>query len=314
MPSSGPQTLSRYHGSLLGAAVCDALGAPVEFKRPGSFPKVTDFLAGGTWGLPAGAWTDDTSMLLCLAESLVERQGFDAVDQLERYCLWYRKGHLSSVGRCFDIGSGTRAALHRFERTREPECGEPHGGGNGGLMRLAPVPLAFARDAGRAIDFAALSSRTTHGASEASDAARYFAGLIVGAVRGESKETLLAEHYCPVPGLWDREPLHPKVVEISRGSFKRKQPPQINAGGYVIPALEAALWAFHTTTTFESGAIAAVNLGDDSDSVGCIFGQLAGAYYGVEGIPERWLSGLVKRDLIEGFAHRLHKLAEAWNR
>ena len=130
--------VDRYRGCLLGLAVGDALGTTLEFQPPGSFEPTADKVGGGPFRLKPGQWTDDTSMALCLAESLIERRGFDPVDQLERYCCWYRTGHLSSTGRCFDIGSTTRAALHRFERTREPCCGstDPATAGNGSIMRL----------------------------------------------------------------------------------------------------------------------------------------------------------------------------------
>ena len=137
---------NRFRGSLLGLAVGDAIGTSVEFQPPGTFPPVTDMLGGGPFGLPVGAWTDDTSMALCLAESLVERRGFDPVDQLQRYLRWYREGHWSSTGRCFDIGIATRVALDDFERTGETNPGDayPTLGGNGPLMKLAPVSLAYA--------------------------------------------------------------------------------------------------------------------------------------------------------------------------
>ena len=142
--------IARYRGILLGLAAGDALGTTLEFRRPGTFAPIADIVGGGPFNLPAGAWTDDTSMALCLAESLIERRGFDPVDQLERYVRWYRLGHLSSTGNCFDIGNTVRAALNRFERTREPYCGstDPMAAGNGSIMRLAPWMrwrLAFAR-------------------------------------------------------------------------------------------------------------------------------------------------------------------------
>jgi ADP-ribosylglycohydrolase len=145
-------------------------------------------LVGGGFDLPVGAWTDDTSMALCLGESLIECGGFDPADQLERYVRWWHEGHLSSTGRCFDIGGTVRNALLRFERTRDPESGstDPSTAGNGSLMRLAPVVLAFAPNARDAVQMAAASSRTTHAAREAVDACRYLAGLIAGALRGES--------------------------------------------------------------------------------------------------------------------------------
>ncbi len=123
-------------------------------------------------------------MALCLAESLIERKGFDPIDQLERYVRWYREGHLSSTGRCFDIGGTVRSALIQFERTREPYCGptDPNSAGNGSIMRLAPVPMFYARNPLEAIEKSAASSKTTHGALTAGDACRYLGALIVGAI------------------------------------------------------------------------------------------------------------------------------------
>src|SRR5262245_37765321 len=172
---------ARYRGALLGLAAGDAVGTTVEFEQPGSFAPVTDMVGGGPFDLRPGEWTDDTSMALCLAESLIARGGFDPVDQLARYVRWYREGHLSSTGSCFDIGNATAAALHRFERTGDPYCGsaDPHSAGNGSLMRLAPAPLAYAGDPVAAIERAGESSRTTHGTATAVDACRYFGALLV---------------------------------------------------------------------------------------------------------------------------------------
>ena len=238
--------VDRFRGALLGLAVGDAIGTSVEFSPPGSFAPVTDMVGGGPFNLPAGAWTDDTSMALCLAESLIACEGFDPVDQLTRYVRWYRDGHLSSTGTCFDIGTATRQALHRFERTGEPFPGDadPDAAGNGPLMKLAPVPLAFAEHPETAITCAGESSRTTHGAPQAIDASRYFAGLLVGALSSVPVSQLLHQGaYEPVPGMWGEAPLHPEIAEVAAGSYFDKEPPAIRGGGYVVRALEAALWA-----------------------------------------------------------------------
>jgi ADP-ribosylglycohydrolase len=311
---TGVPTRERFRGALLGLAVGDALGTTVEFSPPGTFPPVTDIKGGGPFHLPAGAWTDDTSMALCLAESLLDRGAFDPVDQLERYIRWYRTGHLSSTGTCFDIGNATRAALERFERTREPYPGDhaPRAAGNGVLMRLAPIALTYVRHPDAAIALAAASARTTHGSPKALDAARYFAGLLLGAIAGKDRRSLLgSEPFEPRPGLWDEAPLDDGVAEVARGSFMSKHPPSIKGGGYVVQALEAALWALFTTETFEDGVLAAVNLGDDADTTGAIFGQLAGALYGVDSIPPKWTKKLVMADLILDHADRLYVLASA---
>lgn len=306
------ERIERYRGSLLGLAVGDALGTTLEFKEPGTFEPINDMVGGGPFRLPPGYWTDDTSMALCLAESLIECKGFDPVDQLERYLRWYKEGYMSSTGVCFDIGNTVRGALLRFEKTREHYCGstDPFTAGNGSIMRLAPIPLFYASRPEEAIIIAGESSRTTHGAVEAVDACRYLAALIVGAVNGISKEELLSDHFELVPGIWDKYPLAPSIAEIASGSFKRRNPPEIKGSGYVVKSLEAALWAFYHGNSFKEGALLAVNLGDDADTTGAVYGQLAGAYYGEKGIPESWKSSIAYRELIESFAEKIFTLSQ----
>jgi ADP-ribosyl-[dinitrogen reductase] hydrolase len=301
----------RYLGSLLGLAAGDALGTTLEFEPPGSFEPITAIVGGGPFGLEPGQWTDDTSLALCLAASLAERRTFDPVDQLKRYVRWWREGYMSSTGRCFDIGNTTRDALVRFAKSGEPFCGSTHArsAGNGSLMRLAPVPLAFARDPARAVELAGESSRTTHAAAEAVSACRYYAALIVGTLGGASREELLAPGFDLGLGLWEKEPLAPGVAAVAAGSFLTKEPPEIRGSGFVVESLEAALWAFSRAESFEHGALLAVNLGDDADTTGAIYGQLAGAYYGVRAIPEAWLEKLALRAEIESLATKLYELA-----
>lgn len=311
-----PTIEQRFLGSLLGLAACDALGTTVEFKPTGTFSPVITIAGGGPFELNAGEWTDDTSMALCLADSLIESAGFDPVDQMRRYCRWKDDGYLSSNGAAFDIGDTVRRALEKFEQQAKGNdsnayCGSisPATAGNGSLMRLTPVPLFFANDPTKAIKLAGESSRTTHGARECVDACRYFAALIIGAVQGGSKEEILSVQFTPLPGLWDGDPLAPKVAEIAGGAFKSPRPPEISGAiqGYVIPSLHAALWAFYHTNSFVDGALKVVNLGYDADTYGAIYGQLAGAYYGVESIPDEWLNIIAKRDLIESFARKLYE-------
>jgi ADP-ribosyl-[dinitrogen reductase] hydrolase len=301
--------IERTRGALLGLAAGDAVGTTVEFRPPGSFQPLTDLVGGGPFGLQPGQWTDDTSMALCLAESLVEMEGFDPVDQLRRYVRWCREGHLSSTGQCFDIGGTVSRALLHFERTGDPYSGptDPHSAGNGSIMRLAPVPLYYAEDPRQAIARSAESSRTTHGATEAVDACRYLGALLVGAVRGASKQELLVDHYSPIPHYWDEQPLAPAIAEIATGSFKRRKPPEIRGTGYVVKSLEAALWAFFRSDTFREGCLLAANLGDDADTTAAVYGQLAGAFYGEDGIPAEWRGQLALRETIASLAERLYR-------
>jgi ADP-ribosylglycohydrolase len=302
-----PESVRRYRGALLGLAIGDAVGTTLEFKSPGSFRPITDMIGGGPFGLKAGQWTDDTSMALCLAASLVERQCFDARDQMDRYVRWWRQGYLSSTGVCFDIGVTVRAALRRYLESGDPYAGstDVQTAGNGSIMRLAPVVLAFARDPLAAIARAADSSRTTHATPAAVDGCRYLAALLIGALRGEPKEVLLAPRYSPVAGYWEANPLDPAIDAVAAGSFKLKQPPAIRGTGYVVASLEAALWAFYRSDTFGEGCLLAVNLGDDADTSGAVYGQLAGAVYGEAGIPEAWRARLAQHDLIVSLAEQL---------
>jgi ADP-ribosyl-[dinitrogen reductase] hydrolase len=308
--------IERYRGSLLGLATGDALGSPLEFHEPGTFRPIRDMVRGGAHNPEPGQWTDDTSMALCLAESLIKQNGFDPYDQLERYLRWFRKGYLSSTGESFGCGRIVGAALWHFERTREIYRGhtEPDTAGNGSIMRLAPVPLFYPANPAEVIEKSAESSLTTHGASTAVDACRYLGALIGGALNGASKQELLSDHYCPVPGYWEYKPLVAEIDEIASGSFKHKNPPEIRGTGYVVKSLEAALWAFHHGSTFKEGCLLAVNLGDDADTTGAVYGQLAGAFYGEQAIPESWRSRLTFRNLIESYADRLLEISSKMKR
>ncbi len=300
--------LRHYYGCLLGLAVGDALGTTLEFKQPGTFKPIKDIVGGGPFKLLPGQWTDDTSMALCLAESLIESKGFNPKDQLEKYLKWYEEGYLSSTGKCFDIGNTTISALLEFKETQQPYCSSPNSTpSNGSLMRLAPIPMLYHNAPVEAIEKAKQSSLTTHGAKESIDACRYLAGLIVGAIDGVSKDELLSDHYAPAKDIWEKDPLIDTVDKIASGSFKHKEPPYIRGTGLAVESLEAALWAFYKASSFAEGALLAVNLGDDADTTGAIYGQLAGAFYGVEGIPTEWLNKLCKKDLIESLALEIYK-------
>jgi ADP-ribosylglycohydrolase len=274
-------------------------------------------IGGGPFRLKAGEWTDDTSMALCLAESLIEKNGFDAKDQMYRYCWWHEQGHLSSTGRCFDIGNTVHNALETYRRTGNPFSGSesPYAAGNGSLMRLAPIPLFFASDPKQAIYYSRESSRTTHGTKAAVDACRYFAGLIIGVLRGKPKSELLRPYFCPddEPNFWNENNLDPKIAAIAAGSFKTKEPPEIRGTGYVVESLEAALWAFHRSKSFREGALLAVNLGEDADTTGAVYGQIAGAFYGAERIPADWRAKLTLHDFIQEKADQLFAIPELSN-
>ena len=148
-------------------------------------------------------------------------------------------------------------------------------------------------------------SQTTHGAAEAVDACRYFAGLLIGALQGRGKDDLLSPLFAPIANLWADQPLSPAIDAIARGSYSTKDSPDIRASGYVVHTLEAALWAFARSNSFEEGALLAVNLGEDADTTGAVYGQVAGAFYGAAGIPDHWRRRIAHADLIAELARRL---------
>lgn len=273
----------RAVGALLGLAVGDAVGTTVEFASPGSFEPLTDMVGGGPFGLPAGAWTDDTSMALCLAESILDCGGQDHVDQMRRYVLWRRQGYLSSTGECFDIGGTTSAQLARFERSGEAV--DPHvdedSAANGSLMRLAAVPIRWHADPATAAEQAAASSRPTHAARRPVDACRVLGALTAALIAGTAADDVL------VPGFWPADDLHPEVATVARGSWQTKEPPDIRGTGYCVDALEAALWAVAGASDFRDAVLRAANLGDDADTTAAIAGQLAGARWGAKRDPGR---------------------------
>ena len=298
-------TRDRARGALLGLAAGDAVGTTLEFERPGSFEPITDMVGGGPFRLSPGQWTDDTSMALCLAESLVIHGDHDPADQMRRYVRWWSKGHFSPTGKCFDIGVTTRLQLGRFERTGDPHDPEvdEESAANGSLMRLAPVSIRWFDDPSVVIERAAASSRPTHGARRPMDACRLLAAMTAALIRGESRERVFD------PGFWSHGDLHPDVAAVAGGSWRGKEPPAIRGTGYCIDALEAAIWAVARAKDFRDAIMRAANLGDDADTTAAIAGQLAGAAWGATGIPGAWLEKLAMRRRIESLADSLHRAA-----
>ena len=291
--------LNRARGALLGLAVGDAIGTTVEFKPRGSFIPLTDMVGGGSFDLLPGQWTDDTSMALCLAASLVEH-GFDTHDQMQRYLLWHDEGYMSSNGRCFDIGNETSNALERFRRTGNPVAGstQPDSAGNGSIMRLAPVPIHYLDTPELAIQRSEAQSKMTHRAPECLMACRLLAEAMIRALQGRAKEDVLA------PSL-QTMPMSNSLMLIAAGQYKTKSEADIQGSGYVVESLEAAFWCFWRTDSFQDCVLLAANLGDDADTTAAVAGQLAGAFYGESGIPVSWLKKLTMAKEIGQLAQQL---------
>ena len=273
---------SRFLGALFGLGVGDALAAATQYRRFGTFTPVGDLLGGGPFDLPRGGWSDDTAMALCLAESLLECSGFDARDQVERYRRWQRDGYLSATGQCLGITASTARALamaqwrrQAFSGSHDPSQLDPET-----LSRIGPVTMFFLASAGEAAQQAGESARPTCQAPSVVEACRSFSRVLHAALSGQSKAAILAV----APATQHTAP---------------------DAANSAAEVLSAAIWAFSTTDNFRDAVLRAVNLGGNSDVIGAVCGQLAGAHYTVAAIPAAWRNSLMHKDLIEGFADRL---------
>ncbi len=289
------ETYNKFSGTLIGLAVGDALGAAVEFKPRGSFKQVTDMRAGGPHNLQPGYWTDDTSMALCLAESLIE-SGFDLKDQLDKYLKWYREGYLSSTGSCFDIGINTSKALANYGQTGELPPEKERAAGNGSLMRLAPIPMYYHHSFQKAVKYSGKSSLTTHNNVMAIDACRFTGGLIQTFISSDTNPKASKEEIIRATAA--QLSLDARVEEAITGALTKESGQQIESDGFVINSLEASLWSFTNTSTFKEAVLKAVNLGHDADTTGAITGQIAGAFYGRDAIPESWVQQLALKEKV----------------
>ena len=295
-----PTLMDRFQGGLLGLACGDALGTTLEFQFRGSFTPISDIVGGGPFNLKAGEWTDDCSMALCLAHSLLECDGFDAADQMTRYCDWETSGYMSSTGQCFDIGATVKRAPRKFRSSGNPFSGDtsPKAAGNGSIMRLVPIPMFYFNDSEQLLHFAGESSRTTHGAEEAIEASRLFALQLYLAFSGADKESILFNS--------GYKSSSEQINALAKGAWRTKPEQVIHGSGYVVESLEAALWCFWSTHDFSSAVLKAANLGGDADTTAAICGQIAGAFYGVNAIPLHWRQKIVMADEITALAERIY--------
>lgn len=277
----------RLYGSFLGLAVGDAVGTTVEFRTRDTFEPVTDMVGKGPFNLPAGYFTDDTSMALCLAESLIENPLLDCDDLLQRFSDWYRNGVNSPTGRCFDIGTTTRSAIVNWEKTGSKVNNTgPWDAGNGSIMRLAPVAIKYYNDEAMACLLAVAQGSSTHGSQECMHSAELLTRVLIRAFNATDKNEVFN---VDVKDYWSgtvKDML--TTLDVSRDEVK--------SSGYVIHTLHAALWCFKNTDNFRDAILLATNLGDDADTVAAVTGQIAGAFYGMSGIPSEWLDKLYETE------------------
>jgi ADP-ribosylglycohydrolase len=301
----------RFLGSLVGLAVGDAVAAATQYRRPGRFAPVGDMLGGGPFDLPRGAWSDDTAMALCLADSLLERNGFDVRDQMERYHRWQSQGYLSATGQCVGITAGTARALALALWRRQPFSGshDPHAQDPEALSRIAPVVMYFFADEPAAIGQAAESARATCQVPAVLAACRTLAQALHVALLGQPREVILAQAPAVLAQSAAVAQSGARRGAGAGGNRARTRRPAsaggAGGGATAAAALAAAFDCFATTSNFRDAVLAAANLGGHSDVVGAVCGALAGAHYTARAIPALWRNSLMKLELIEGFADRL---------
>ncbi|RMO94393.1 ADP-ribosylglycohydrolase protein [Pseudomonas amygdali pv. morsprunorum] len=295
------QALDRSKGALLGLAIGDAVGTTLEFTSRDS-NTVTDMQGGGPFRLNAGEWTDDTSLALCLADCYLANGKLDYADYLNRLCRWYKKGENSANGVCFDIGNATRNALEGWLKEGLSWNGnwEPNTAGNGSIIRLAPTAIFRRNSLLTTWMESQTQSRTTHCAVEVISCCELLGAKLHLALNGANKQEVCS----PMIG-----PFQLRVMIINAGEYKEKTRDQIRSSGYVIDTLEAALWAVWHTDNFKDAILLAANLADDADSVAATAGQIAGALYGVSGMPDEWVKKVAWSDHIQDLARQLFERA-----
>lgn len=263
---------NRVKGMLWGLIVGDCIGSPIQFSGKDSHPWITDVVACPVFNLPAGYWTDDSSMAMCIMDSFVRKGGYDLKDIGATFVKWLEEGYLSSKeGQAFDVGNATYSSV-LCVRSGSLTNGTEESQGNGSIMRFAPSYL-IARKEGRPEIMHAISD-LTHASHAVRDVCDTLAAILDDHLAG---------------------------VRSQRGPGAELTRALVPNSGWAVATLQAAEWAFNTTETFADGMIAAINLGGDSDSIGAVYGQIAGAYYGFDAIPADWIAKIHKTAWVEQF-------------
>ena len=294
---------------LLGLAVGDALGVPVEFDSRRSLQEnpVTNMRSGGSWGQPAGTWSDDTSLTVAAMDSIIRRGKIDYADIMENFLRWYERGDFTANGNRFDVGNTTRSAIVRFSRKLLPptKCGatEKNSNGNGSLMRILPATLYLFGTSGKIggdelkiiHEFSAL----THGHIISKISCGIYSLIAAQLLSGKNLVDAFRIGIDDAKKFYGDNDAFKHFSRLCDENFAALPEENISASGYVVDTLEAAVYCLLNTDDYKTLALKAVNLGEDTDTVGAVAGGLAGIIYGVESIPVEWLETLKRRDYLE---------------
>ena len=303
------QAYSVIKSAVFGHAIGDALGVPVEFvprERLLRSP-VTDMLAYGSHNVPAGTWSDDTSMTLCTLESLTQTGKVDLYDMMERFAMWGNSGYMTPSGKMFGIGRSTLHAIAKYSRNHSvDDCGgrSERDNGNGSLMRILPVILYQHFSAGRTsygnaeMEEIRSVSALTHAHPRSVMACGIYAFAVSEALEKNSIASV-ATGIEKAKGFYAKHPEYPAFSRLFSGDLRTVDVTEIKSSGYVVDTLEAAIWCVLTTDSYRDCVLKAVNLGDDTDTIAAIAGGLAGLLYGVDAIPKAWVSQLALREKLD---------------
>jgi len=305
-------------GGILGVVTGDALGLPVQFLSRAEVRQnpVTEMRGGGAFDMQAGSWSDDSSLSLCLMESLT-KCGYDLRDIADRCVKWYRDGYMTPFGESFDIGGATSDAMENLIKGVSPlESGpaDERDNGNGSLMRILPAAIYFAELPDQELIRKICDiSKMTHGHPRSQLGCSLYAFFVKALLAGENPAAAYQTMRIKAPSIFKDTSLEHELQHYKRltnNSLPELNDKEINSSGYVVDTLEAAIWCFLTTNSFKEALLRAVNLGLDTDTVGAVTGGLAGVYYGLAGIPIEWLSKISKIDEIMELSRKFANVVE----
>jgi len=291
---------------LLATATADALGVPVEFKSRAYLKEnpVTDMQEYGTHHQPKGTWSDDTSLMLCLAESMVE--GLDVNKLAQKFIAWKNDNLWTPHGWVFDIGIGTRIAIERLENGELPELAggfDEMDNGNGSLMRILPLIL-FTKDLeiNKRYDWIKKVSSITHAHVRSVMACFYYLEFAKKILEGKDKFQVYLELQREITTYFENLEINPLEIQkfnrLLKEDITNIEEDNINSSGYVIDTLEASIWCILTTSSYKEAVLKSVNLGHDTDTTAAVTGGLAGLIYGVDSIPKEWIKVVVRKKCI----------------
>ena len=307
-----------YQAILFGVAVGDALGVPVEFESREKIAKkpVTDMIGYGTHDMPAGTFSDDSSLTFCLAEALATNFDLNVIAQ--NFIKWYREDYWTATGEVFDIGIATQDAIIRLENGAKPELAggfDEYSNGNGSLMRILPL-LTYIIDkpTNERYQITKQVSSITHGHIRSVISCFYYLEFARQILEGKKKLEIYTNLRTEVTDFLISLSINLTEIKffdrLLTGNIGELKSEEISSSGYVVHTLEASIWCLLTTDNYQDAVLKAVNLGEDTDTTGAVTGGLAALLYGFESIPQHWITQLARQSDIFDLAERMYTKEE----